>query len=82
MKKIFICLFFVIFSTYSLADEPEYSDSINENMNEYGWKIKSSKFFKFERSFVEIYTLTNKNYVLKCNIVYRAIELSTYCELP
>tara|TARA_B100000686_G_scaffold46085_1_gene49171 strand:+ start:995 stop:1243 length:249 start_codon:yes stop_codon:yes gene_type:complete len=82
MKKIFIFIFLVFYSTNLLAEEPEYSDSLNKNINEYGWKIKNSKFFKFERSFVQIYTLTNKNYVLKCNIIYRASDLSTYCELP
>ena len=84
MKRILICLFFLIFSTKLFASEPEYSlESLNVNLNEFGWKIKSSEMInRSEGVPVEIYTLSNKNYILKCVIIYRGSSFSKYCELP
>ncbi len=83
MKRILICLFFLIFSTNLLANEPEYSNSLNENILEYGWKIKSSEMInRSEGVPFEIYTLSHRNYILKCVIIYGGISFSKYCELP
>ena len=83
MKRILICLFFLIFSTNLLANEPEYSNSLNENILEYGWKIKSSEMInRSEGVPFEIYTLSHRNYILKCVIIYRGSSFSKYCELP
>ncbi len=83
MKRILICLFFFTFSTNLLANEPEYSNSLNENILEYGWKIKSSEMINRSEGLpVEIYTLSHRNYILKCVIIYRGGSFSKYCELP
>ena len=86
MKRIFICLFFIIFSTTLLANEPEYSNSLNENINKFAWKVKKSEIiYRSEGVPIEIYTLMDKkynSYILKCVLIYRGNSISEYCELP
>ena len=82
MKRILICLFFLIFSTKLLANEPEYSDSLNENRIKFGWSVRNLEVIRIGEAPAEIYTLTKGSYTLKCFIIYRANSLSTYCDLP
>ena len=72
MKKILIIVFFGFFwTTYLIADEPEYSSSLNENIIKYGWKIKNtSSLAGTVRSAVEVITLSKNNWILKCSIHY------------
>ena len=82
MRKIFIiiiCSFF--YTSYSNGEEPKYSDSLNENINKYQWKIKSSKFTSNQIP-VEIITLQKKNYIIKCVLGYTFDYIESYCELP
>ena len=62
MKKILIIIVLVFFwNNYLLADEPEYSNSLNENIIKHGWKTKhSSSLSSTERSAVEIITLSKR----------------------
>ena len=86
MKRVLICLFFIIFSTKLLASEPEYSNSLNENINKFSWKVKKSEIInRSEGVPIEIYTLMDKkysSYILKCVLIYRGNSISEYCELP
>ena len=71
---------FALGTSYSIS----YADlSLNENILEYGWKIKSSEMINRSEGLpVEIYTLSHRNYILKCVIIYRGGSFSKYCELP
>ena len=83
MKRILICLFFLIFSTNLLANEPEYSDSLNENILEYDWKIKStSNLVGTEKSSVEVITLSKNAWILKCTLTYLPTNFYQRCWLP
>ena len=83
MKKIFIISISIIFfSKIVLAEEPDYSLSLNENINKHGWKVKSSKFSKMGETPIEIYTLINNGFILKCFIRYYPSNTASYCELP
>ena len=83
MKRILICLFFFIFSTNLLANEPEYSYSLNENILEYGWKIKStSNLVGNDRSSFEVITLFKNGWILKCSLNYWPEEFYQRCWLP
>mgnify|MGYP001201467141 CR=1 FL=1 len=83
MKRILICLFFLIFSTNLLANEPEYSNSLNENILEHGWKIKvTSNLVGNERSSFEVITLSKNAWILKCSLNYWPQEFYQRCWLP
>jgi len=82
MRKIFIiiiCSFFC--SSFSRGEEPKYSDSLNENINKFNWKIKSSKFTS-NKIPVEIITLQKNNHIIKCVLGYTFDYIESYCELP
>ena len=71
MKKILIIIVLVFFWTnYLLADEPEYSNSLNENINKHGWEFLSFFNTTTQRSAVEIITLSKNNWILKCSLHY------------
>jgi len=71
MKKILIIIVLVFFWTnYLLADEPEYSNSLNENINKHGWEVLSFFNAGTERSAVEVITLSKNNWILKCTLHY------------
>ena len=83
MKRILICLFFFIFSTNLLANEPEYSNSLNGNILEYGWKIKStSNLVGTEKLSVEVITLSKNAWILKCSLHYFPNNFFQRCWLP
>ena len=83
MKRILICLLFIIFSTKLFANEPDYSfDSLNKNKYEFGWKVSNLEIIRIGDAPAEIYTLTKSSYILKCFIIYRVNSIRTFCELP
>ena len=82
MKKFFAIILFVFFSTLTLADEKKYSNYLNENINEFGWKIVRFNYADLEDRTIEIYTLKKKNNILKCIIIYEKDALDNYCQLP
>ena len=84
MKKILIIIVLGFFWTnYLLAGEPEYSNSLNENIIKHEWKIKhSSSLSSTERSAVEVITLSKNNWILKCSLHYFYDELYRRCWLP
>ena len=83
MKKAFIFILFFIFTTSLLADEPEYSYSLNENIFEHGWKIKNtSNLVGTERSAHEIVTLSKNGWILKCSLRYYPEDFYQRCWIP
>ncbi len=82
MIKTFIFILIIFFSTNTLADEPEYSFSLNENIIEYGWKIKNtSNLVSTERKAIEIVTLSKNGWILKCSLTYSQI-FKQNCWIP
>ena len=64
--------------TYAEESRPKYTPySLNKNIIEYGWKIKSKRF----TSEKDIYTLTKGKWILLCQIVYKRSYIETACEL-
>ena len=84
MKKLLgIVVLCLLWCNVGFAEEPNYDrKSINKNINEYGWKHKNKTMEKYGKDPMEIHTLTNKNWTLKCSIIYSYLEISTYCKIP
>ena len=81
ISTIIVLIFF--YSSLLFADEPEYSNSLNENRIKYGWKIISSTSLgSTERSATEIITLTKNKWLLKCSFHYFYDEFYQRCYLP
>ena len=58
---------------------PQFDEkSLNKNILEYGWKVKS---VNDDSLAIEIYTLTKDKWILICT-VERILEIKTYCALP
>ena len=81
MKKLFFVFIFFVFSSFALAEEPKYSNKLNENINKLSWKLVSTKSVKMKDYPAEINTLTRFGYVLKCVIIYFPDEIDSYCEI-
>ena len=65
--------------TYAEESRPKYAAySLNKNIIEHGWKIKSKRF----TSEKDIYTLTKGKWILVCQIVYKTNRTDTDCILP
>ncbi len=83
MTKAFIFILIIFFSTNTLADEPEYSFSLNENIIEYGWKIKNtSNLVGTETRAVEVVTLSKNGWILKCSLTYYPQIFKQKCWMP
>ena len=83
MKKILISIALIFFFTNSYADEPEYSNNLNENIIKYYWYIEESKIVANDRFTTEVVTLSNGAWILKCSIFYYPGEFEkTKCKLP
>ena len=64
--------------THVEETEPKYAAySLNTNIIEHGWKIKSKRF----TSEKDIYILTKGKWILLCQIVYKSSYIDTACEL-
>ena len=74
----------LLLSGNAYADEiPDYSDDINENMKVYGWKINDTKLANKERTTIEIVTMSNKGWIIKCGIFYSFEKfIRTSCSAP
>ena len=87
MKKLLgILVLGLLLSNNAYAAEiPDYIDDINENIKKYGWKIDDSYFMnnKNNGNFIEIVTMSNKGWIIKCGIfyVFEKIHRVT-CEAP
>ena len=85
MKKLLgMIVLGLLWCNVGIADEePKYSySSINKNIIEYGWKIKSIKSATTKGYPAEIYTLTKGKWIMKCAIRYVQTMISTTCDLP
>lgn len=82
MKIIILFLSILYFSSNANAEIPEYNSSLNENINKYGWKLKSTKSKKVGKAPAELYTLKKDGYILKCISYFRMYSSETECFLP
>ena len=66
--------------TYAEESQPKYNYmSLNKNIIEYGWKVKSKR----STSEKDIFTLTKGKWILVCQIVYRKTGIIiSECSLP
>tara|TARA_Y100000591_G_C21535705_1_gene546361 strand:+ start:123 stop:392 length:270 start_codon:yes stop_codon:yes gene_type:complete len=89
MKKIAFLIVFKLFIANELfANElkfPKFDPrDLNKNIKEFGWSIKDTKII--DNLPGEINTLTNKGFILKCNIYYfvdkKIIKYRTHCINP
>ena len=87
MKKIFILIIYIFFSTNSFAEELYYTDSVNENVEYNDWYVVDTKIFSNEKFTTEIISLQHRSqrfWELKCIIYYYPgdITKNTKCILP
>ena len=83
VKKILISIALIFFFTNSYAEEPKYSNNLNENIIKYYWFIEESKIVANDRFSTEVVTLSYGDWILKCSIVYYPGEFErTKCKLP
>ena len=86
MKKILGIIFLgLLLSGNAYAAEPSWDkNSLNINIKEHGWKVKSFTANNLSKLSIpiEIYTLTKDNWILKCTLIYRGSDQSGYCNLP
>ena len=89
MKKIAFLIVLKLFIANQLfAKElkfPKFDEyDLNRNIKEYGWFIKDTKII--DSLPAEIITLTNKGFILKCNIYYferkMSVRFKTLCVNP
>ena len=85
MKKLSTYLFLILFSfsVPSFADDKkelkvlkDYSFDLNDNIINFGWKIKSKR----NTSKYDIYILTKNSWILYC--VVEIEDLRTKCNIP
>jgi hypothetical protein len=87
MKKLFTYLFLILFSfsVPSFADDKkelkafkDYSYDLNDNIINYGWKIKSER----KTNDKEIYILNKNNWIMYCVVFFVDEEIETTCSIP
>ena len=82
MKKILAILILGLLcsgTTFAEESKPKYTTSLNKNIIEHGWKVKSKRF----TSDKDIYTLTKDGWILVCLIVYKERGyIISECSLP
>ena len=85
MKKVLgiAILSFFLSGNLSFSAEPKWdSTSLNVNIINHGWKIKSSATTHNTGKPVEIFTLVKGNWILKCSIFFEKSGSYGYCTLP
>ena len=84
LKKILITLtlsFFFIEA--SIAEPPKFTSSINENSRKLGWVIDGQRMQESEDVLLEIYTMSQSGWIIKCVIEYTSKKAETkYCIVP
>ena len=87
MKKLSTYLFLILFSfsAPSFADDKkelkvfkDYSYDLNDNIINYGWKIKSVR----KTNDKEIYILNKNNWIMYCVVFFADEEIETTCSIP
>ncbi len=87
MKKLSTYLFLILFSLSapSFADDKkeliifkDYSYDLNNNIINYGWKIKSVR----KTNDKEIYILNKNNWIMYCVVFFVYEEIETTCRIP
>ena len=72
----------LLLSGNAFAAEPSWDKkSLNVNIKEHGWKVKSFTSNNLSNLTLptEIYTLIKDNWILKCILIYRGSDQSGYC---
>lgn len=87
MKRVLILILpLVLLSMYNSelrAEEPKHSySSLNDNINKFSWKLKSTKPKKLSNWPAELYTLEKNGYILKCLTTFDNAYVETTCQLP
>ncbi len=84
MKKLSLYVFLVLMiCNVGYPKEPTFDiKDMNKNIIEHGWKIEKSSMTKLKNVPLEIYTLTNGNWILKCQILHTHEVLQTFCMTP
>ena len=90
MKKLFLYIFLgLIFCNVGFADDkknlPKYGTDytninkpLNNNIINYGWKIKSVKITNDKA----IYTLSKNKWIMYCVVFFADEEIETFCRIP
>ena len=87
MKKLstYLFLIFFSFSTFSFADDKkelkvfkDYSYDLNDNIINYGWKIKSVR----KTNDKEIYILNKNNWIMYCVVFFADERIERTCRIP
>ena len=82
MKKTLILLISLSICFNVNAKEPNFNDSLNENIKKYDWKLKSTTAKKLGKYPTELYTLEKDGYILKCLTIFSDGFADTSCNLP
>jgi len=87
MKRLSTYLFLILFSfsAPSFADDKkelkvfkDYAYDLNDNIINYGWKIKSVR----KTNDKEIYILNKNNWIMYCVVFFADEEIETTCSIP
>ena len=86
MKKLSLYIFLVLmFCNVGFADDKkelkafkDYSYDLNDNIINYGWKIKSVR----KTNDKEIYILNKNNWIMYCVVFFADEEIETTCSIP
>ena len=86
MKKLSLYIFLVLmFCNVGFADDKkelkafkDYSYDLNDNIINYGWKIKSVKITNDKA----IYTLSKNKWIMYCVVFFADEEIETTCSIP
>lgn len=86
MKKLSLYIFLVLMvCNVGFADDKkelkafkDYSYDLNDNIINYGWKIKSVR----KTNDKEIYILNKNNWIMYCVVFFADEEIETTCSIP
>ena len=86
MKKLFLYIFLgLLWCNVGFAEDKkklkwdtDYSSDLNDNIINYGWKIKSVR----KTNDKEIYILNKNNWIMYCVVFFVYEEIETTCRIP
>ena len=86
MKKLFLYIFLgLLWCNIGFAEDKkelkwgkDYSSDLNDNIINYGWKVKSVR----KTNDKEIYILNKNNWIMYCVVFFADEEIETTCSIP
>ena len=86
MKKLFLYIFLgLLWCNVGFAEDKkqlkwgkDYSSRLNDNIINYGWKVKSVR----KTNDKEIYILNKNNWIMYCVVFFVYEEIETTCSIP